>query len=111
MTERNRELRDKVAQIENEALVCLHNQPLDDDDCERHLQKALAKIANLAGDFRGLVEVEAYDIDWDTDGEDVDLPDSVKIMMDNYDDIENDIADRLSDRFGWCVNSYNWRIV
>lgn len=38
-------------------------------------------------------------IEWDTDGEQVDLPTSTTIEAEN----EEDIADALSDKFGWCV--------
>ena len=42
----------------------------------------------------------AYNIDWDTDGEEIDLPLEVKIP----DEIEEGrIADYISDIFGWCI--------
>ena len=42
---------------------------------------------------------------WDTDGEDIDgLPEEVNIP----DGIEeDDIADYLSDEYGWCVESFS----
>lgn len=42
-------------------------------------------------------------VNWDTDGEKVDLPDVVEIPK--YID-DDEIANYLSDEFGWCVNSY-----
>ena len=48
-------------------------------------------------------EFLATNIDWDTDGEVVNLPSDVWIP--NGVD-EKDIADYLSDRFGWCVKSF-----
>lgn len=49
--------------------------------------------------------MKVTDIIWDTDGEDIDnLPEEVNIP----DDIdEDDIADYLSDEYGWCVESFN----
>lgn len=42
-------------------------------------------------------------IDWETDGEVVDLPTEVELS----DDIdEENIADELSDEYGWLVNSF-----
>jgi hypothetical protein len=42
-------------------------------------------------------------IDWETDGEDVDLPSSV--TMEVADDVaEDDIIDQMSDEYGWLVN-------
>lgn len=110
MTNKNKELRSLVTRIENACTACLRSQPNEDDDCERELTKTLSNIANMVSGYAGLVEIEIYDIDWDTDGEDVDLPKSVKKMVHDY-DIENDddIVDMLSDEYGWLVNSCNWR--
>jgi hypothetical protein len=41
-------------------------------------------------------------IDWDTDGEAVNLPASVVIEAED----EDSIADALSDKYGWCVSSF-----
>ncbi len=42
-------------------------------------------------------------IDWETDGEDVDLPTTMEVPA----DLENDeIADYLSDQIGWLVNGF-----
>jgi hypothetical protein len=61
-------------------------------------------------DTFGFVKLEAFgeccasDIDWDTDGEDVDgLPGTVQ--LDPEVDSEN-IADVLSDKYGFCVNGF-----
>ena len=52
-------------------------------------------------------KVVAYDINWDTDGEKVDyLPNSVMIPHTVDDD---DIADYLSDRFGFCIFDFKIR--
>lgn len=43
-----------------------------------------------------------FNIDWETDGYDVDLPNEVTIES-----MEEDmIADYLSDTYGWLVNSF-----
>jgi hypothetical protein len=46
----------------------------------------------------------AYEICWDVDDDNVDLPSEVKIP-ENIDD--DDIADYLSDEFGFCVRDYS----
>lgn len=58
-------------------------------------------------------EVKIYitDIDWDTDGEskeELGLPDVV-VVTDDID--EDDIADMLSDEYGFCVNSFSIEAV
>ena len=51
-------------------------------------------------------------IDWDTDGEEIkELPKDVTFEID-YDEeygtnLDNEVADELSDRYGFCVNSFN----
>lgn len=110
MTERNAMMRDVVRKIESCAASCLASQPPDDDSCERHLVRSLAKIAEMAKDYLGLVEVEACNIEWDTDGEEADLPESYRLFM-QADEVEGGIADALSDRFGWLVKSLDWRLL
>lgn len=40
---------------------------------------------------------------WDTDGEEVELPNVVEVPSDID---EEDISDWLSDKYGWCVESW-----
>lgn len=47
--------------------------------------------------------MKIFDIKWDTDGEDVELPTEMDVPDDLYDD---EIADYLSDKTGFCVNSW-----
>lgn len=110
MTDKNSKMRDVVKKVESCAMVCLASQPSDDDACERHLVRALAKMAEMTKGYLGLVEVEAFNIKWETDGKKVDLPESYRLFM-QADEVEDGIADALSDRFGWLVKSLGWRIL
>ena len=47
--------------------------------------------------------IEIVDIDWETDGEDVGLPSSVRVPSDLE---EDEIADYLSDNYGFLVNGF-----
>ena len=52
------------------------------------------------------------DIDWDTDGEETqELPKNVTFEMDYDEDygaeLDQDAGDELSDRYGFCINSFN----
>lgn len=49
------------------------------------------------------IKARVYDIDWDTDGENVDLPDAVEVEVDDNADDE-DIINQVSDDYGWCIN-------
>jgi hypothetical protein len=49
------------------------------------------------------MKVEVQGIDWDTDGEDVDLPSSVTMEVEDDDATYDDILDELSNEYGWCI--------
>lgn len=48
--------------------------------------------------------VRVFDIKWDTDGEDIDLPKEVRFEVEE----EDDIADKLSDYYGFCVFRFDF---
>ena len=58
-----------------------------------------------------MMRVRFFDISWDTDGEDVDLPTDVTLEVDEDIDLDTQGADELSDEFGWCVFGFNYEIV
>ena len=111
MTKKNNELRNKLKKIEAVALQALNGQPEDSDACELQLLKALAKIGDMSGDYRGLVEVRITDIDWDTDGKKVKgLPRAFRMMIeDDGDETFDNVVDALSDKFEFCIKSCNIR--
>jgi hypothetical protein len=54
------------------------------------------------------------DIDWDTDGEEIDLPTKINgFVVEGYEDCDWDevISDKLSDEYGWCVNSFCYEVI
>lgn len=53
------------------------------------------------------MKVKAFNIAYDTDGEDIDLPNEVFIEVDD----EDDICDAVSDETGFLVNSFNFEIL
>lgn len=51
-----------------------------------------------------------YNIVWDTDGKKIaGLPDNVEVAVASDTDLEYEGADILSDKYGWCVESYSFR--
>ena len=56
------------------------------------------------------IKVKVWDIDWDTDGENVpELPSETILEIEDIDGLgvdDQDVADELSDRYGFCVNSF-----
>ena len=57
------------------------------------------------------MKVKVMNIDWDTDGESVDLPTQVEIDMNADSEFPFYIADAVSDRYGFCINSLTFEIV
>jgi hypothetical protein len=57
--------------------------------------------------------IKITDIDWDTDGEEVDLPTELVIdpVAEKIEDPAMEIADWLSDRYCWCVKSFHHEVV
>ena len=67
--------------------------------------------------MKGDLIVVAYDIDWETDGEKVDLPKEVLIpdhIAEEYLEMDAEapgcadeiLTDYLSDRYGWLINGF-----
>ena len=54
-------------------------------------------------------KINFYNIDWDTDGEEIDLPTDVILTVDVDVEISLEGADLLSDEYGFCVNSFNFQ--
>ena len=53
--------------------------------------------------------VNFYNIDWDTDGEEIDLPTDVVLTVDKDVEVSLEGADLLSDEYGFCVNSFSFQ--
>ena len=52
-----------------------------------------------------------YDTESDGEIHDVDLPTEMTLDIPNNVDIEDEIADVISDKTGWCVEGYNYEIL
>jgi len=64
-----------------------------------------------------MATIRCYNIKWDTDGEEIDLPGEVVIEIEEEEGIDLETlvneqgADVLSDEYGWCIFGYNWEEV
>ena len=55
---------------------------------------------------------KAFNIDYETDGENVDLPEELFFEIDDEDfDPAYELADLISDRTGWLVNGFSFEEV
>ena len=70
------------------------------------------------------IKIQCYDIDWDIDdGWAPNLPAIVEFILEDEDDIEayyesqengdedDFLSDKLSDEYGWCVNSFSYKEI
>lgn len=53
------------------------------------------------------MRIRCFNIEWDTDGEDVDLPNEVIVEVDDLEEA----ADALSDAYEWCVGEFETEIL
>ena len=58
-----------------------------------------------------MMKVKAFNIDWDTGREEVDLPSRVTVEVADGFDCENDLADILSAKYGWLVGGCSYTII
>lgn len=52
--------------------------------------------------------IKFSEIEWKTDGEEVELPDAVILEVADDFDVDACGADLLSDKYGWLVESFIW---
>jgi hypothetical protein len=92
---------------------------LDEEDLTGSLSRRGYEIPQVMEDppqnvldelFPPKQQVRFFDIEWDTDGEDVELPAEVELEVDKDLDLNTEGADVLSDRYGWCVHGFNFEI-
>lgn len=63
------------------------------------------------------ITVKCIEIQWDTDGDKrllKKLPKNVTLTIDDYfegDDLDDVIADMLSDEYGFCLFGFNYEII
>ena len=54
------------------------------------------------------MKYRVFDIDYDTDGEDIDLPTELTLELEDGVSPDDELADLISDETGWCVNGFNY---
>lgn len=84
---------------------------LDDADA---IDEMLRELANAIDEAKTIV-VRAYDIEWDTDGEDIDIQTEFELEVDVSDmedeeELADYISDYITDKTGWCHNGFHWAI-
>lgn len=57
------------------------------------------------------MNVKFTNIDWETDGEEVDLPKELTLEIDDFVDLDEEGADFLSDCQGFLVNGFDYEVI
>ena len=57
------------------------------------------------------MKVKFTNIDWETDGEEVNLPTELTLEVDDDVDLDEEGADILSDEYDWLVNGFDYEVV
>jgi hypothetical protein len=55
--------------------------------------------------------IKAFNIEWETNGEEVDLPTEAFFEVRDDLDVADELSDMLTDEYGWLVNYAEWEIV
>lgn len=56
-------------------------------------------------------KVRFFNIEWDTDDHEADLPAGIILEVDSALDVAYQGADVLSDEFGWCVIGFEFEVI
>lgn len=56
-------------------------------------------------------QYRAFDIQWDTDEADINLPEECIFELEDDQDPSIEGADALSDEYGWCLFGFNYEEV
>jgi hypothetical protein len=57
------------------------------------------------------MKVRFTNIDWETDGEEVNLPTELTLEVDDDVDLDEDGGDVLSDEYDWLVNGFDYEVM
>jgi hypothetical protein len=56
-------------------------------------------------------QIKFFNIQWDTDGADADLPESVILEVSDEIDLADEGADLLTNEYGFCVAGFNFERI
>jgi len=57
------------------------------------------------------MKIRAFDIKWDTDGEDIPLPEEFIFELEDHEDIEEFMSDTLSEITGFCHQGFDYEVL
>lgn len=57
------------------------------------------------------MKIRVFDIKYDTDGEDVDLPQSIEFEVQDHEHLEDELSELISDHTGFCHFGFNYEEI
>ena len=74
------------------------------------LKKFIAEALEEDGNKPELLKVHVTSVDWDTDGEEADLPQEFDLEVEHYEDtdLDDEVSDAISDKYGFCHFGFNY---
>lgn len=58
-----------------------------------------------------MIRVRVFDIRWDTDGENIPLPEELFFEVDDGEEAEAELSDMISDQVGFCHFGFQYEVV
>lgn len=57
------------------------------------------------------MKIKVFDIKWDTDGEDIPLPEEFTFELEDHEDIEEFMSDTITEITGFCHNGFDYEVL
>lgn len=58
-----------------------------------------------------MLTVRIYGIAYDTDGEDIALPEELVVEVKDHEDVEDELSDIISERTGFCHKGFFYEVL
>lgn len=55
--------------------------------------------------------IRVFNIQYDTDGEDVPLPKEIVFKLEDHEDLENELSEAITDHTGFCHRGFAYEVM
>ena len=57
------------------------------------------------------MKIKVFNILYDTDGEDVELPQEFEVEVDDHEDVEEELSEVITDQTGFCHKGFDYEVL
>lgn len=57
------------------------------------------------------MKIKVFNILYDTDGEDVELPQEFEVEVDDHEDVGEELAEWITDQTGFCHKGFDYEVL